>query len=94
MSMSTHIIAFFKPKEKWKKYKAIWDACNEAGVEPPDEVSKYFDYEDPKFDRGIRDDLTKHECCMEWNKEMESGYEIDVSKLPANVTHIRFFNSY
>ena len=33
--------------EEWKKHKAVWDACEAAGVDVPDETDDFFDGEDP-----------------------------------------------
>jgi hypothetical protein len=42
MSMSTHVKRIVPPDEQWKKMKAIYDSCEAAGIEAPDEVSDYF----------------------------------------------------
>jgi len=45
MSMSTHVIGFRLPDEKWKQMKAIWDAYDAANLDIPDEVFDYFSEE-------------------------------------------------
>lgn len=47
MSMSTHIVGFVPPDNKWRQMKVIYDACNEAGITVPEEVDDYFEGEAP-----------------------------------------------
>jgi hypothetical protein len=69
--------------------KAIWDACKKAGVEPPKEVRDFFGY-GPPDDAGVEVKLE----LREWHDDSRSGYELDIDKLPKNITVIRFYNSY
>jgi hypothetical protein len=50
MSMSMHVIGFVPPDGTWAQMKAIWDACQAAGVSLPDEVEDFFGGE-PKVRR-------------------------------------------
>lgn len=93
MSMSTYVIGFKPPDEKWKAMKKVWDACQAADIDTPKDVEEYFDGDEPD-DAGVVVELRKHACCKEYGAEMQSGYEIDVTKLPKDVTIIRFVNSY
>ena len=45
--MSTHIVGFKPPDEKWLKMKAVYESCHEASIDPPDDVMRFFGYEDP-----------------------------------------------
>lgn len=95
MGMSTWVEGYRPPDEEWKKMKAIWDACALAGVTPPEEVSDFFNGEDPK-ERGIEVDLVKSGCAQEI-EDVDAGrrgYEIEVDKIPPNVTWIRFVNGW
>jgi len=92
MGMSTSVIGFREPDEKWRKMKQIYDACVDAGVDIPKDVDEFFNWEPPS-DEGIKVDIDKiceryapHEAC--------DGYKIEISKLPENVTHICFWNSW
>lgn len=89
MSMSTHVIGFKPPDAKWKKMKEVWDACEKAGIDPPKEVSEFFNYENPD-ENGVEVELD----AAEWGDDGRQGYEIEVSKLPKGVTIIRFYNSW
>lgn len=93
MSMTTEVVGFRPPDAKWKRMKEVWDACTAACVDVPDEVDKFFDGEDPD-PAGIKIDLKEHACCEEYAEDAGGGYEIDISKLPKNVTRIRFVNSW
>lgn len=96
MGMSTHVVGFIPPDEGWKKMKAVWDTCALAGIDPPDEVSRFFQ-DMPPDDRGIeieRPELERLGAAREWSDDMCQGYEVDLSKLPPEVKFLRFFNSY
>ena len=99
MSMSTCVEAIRPPNEKWKKMKVAYDACKAAGAGIPDDVDDFFNGEPPddrgvvvchvsKYDKELPDWVTKVD------KEMQEGFEIDISKLPRDVTVLRFTNSY
>lgn len=93
MSMSTYVIGFHPPDAKWQQMKAVWDSCRSAGVDPPDEVLSFFDHEPPD-DAGVKINLEEHACCSKYGEDMTEGFEIDISKLPPNITKIRFYNSW
>jgi len=89
MSMSTHVIGFAPPDDKWKQMKAIWDACEAANVAPPKEVSEFFNGETPD-EGGVEVELS----FRKWEDSYRVGLEIDISALPAHVKTIRFYNSW
>lgn len=93
MSMSTHVIGFRPPDDKWKKMKAVWEACAKAGVEVPDDVLDFFNHVAPD-DRGVEVELEKLPCTKKYGGNMKEGFEVDVTKLPAGVTVLRFYNAY
>jgi len=93
MSMSTHVIGFHPPNDKWKQMKAIWDSCVSAGVDVPGEVYDFFDGESPD-ERGVEFDLKDAGVATEWEDRHRQGYELEIAKLPPNITHIRFYNSW
>lgn len=92
MSMSTHVVGFRPPDEKWEKMKAIWDACADAGITVPEEVEAFFNGGPPDA-AGVRIELEETTAVKEWSDECGSGFEVDVRELPAYVTIIRFYNS-
>ena len=96
MSMSIHCIGFKPVDDKWKKMKAVWDACYEAGVKLPDEVDNFFEFDQPD-EVGVRvseEILVDCGALSDWEDEDANGFELDVLNLPEDVTIIRFYNSF
>jgi hypothetical protein len=91
--MSTYVQGFKPPNEKWKKMKKAWDACADAGIGTPEEVDSFFGNEFPD-EAGVKVEIEEHECCSEIEGNAQTGFEIDVTKLPKDVTVIRFVNSW
>lgn len=88
--MSTHVIGFRAPDEKWRAMKAAWDSCKAAGVAPPSEVARFFDEREPDT-LGIE---VRDLALTPWCDDCRDGFELEIAKLPPNVTHLRFYNSY
>lgn len=93
MSMSTHVVGFHPPNEIWRRMKTAWQACKNACVDPPDEVVQFFNDKEPD-DSGVEIDLDEHESTSKYHTEYSAGIEVDLTKLPKNITKIRFINSY
>lgn len=91
MSMGSYIVGFCKPDEQFQKMVAVYNACKEAHVDLPEEVSDFFDDTEPDAS-GMEIDI--RDSVEEWSGDMSEGFEIDISKLPKNVKYIRFYNSY
>ena len=89
MAMSTYVVGFRPPDERWNQMKAVYDACGDAGVDPPEEVSRFFAWADP--DSGIEVDLG--EAARVFQTENTSGFEVILDKLPLDLKFIRFINS-
>lgn len=92
MGMSTTAVGFRPADEKWIKMKAVWEQCESLGVSIPAEVCDFFGGEPPRDKPGVEVDLG--DSCSEYNDESSQGFEIDISKLPANVQFIRVYNSW
>jgi hypothetical protein len=92
MGMSTHVVGFRIADEKFKKMKALWLSCDEMQVPVPDEVENYFEGEHPCNMEGCEVELG--DALEEYDTENGCGYQIDVSKLPKDLTILRFYNSY
>lgn len=97
--MSTRVEAIKPPNKKWEAMKAVYDACVAAGTSTPKEVDDFFNGGSPDTIGVIA--ATVHDSTKllpPWvtkvEREMESGFEIDVTKLPKDVTVVRFTNSY
>ncbi len=91
MGMSTHVVGFVPPDEKWEKMKQAYDACKELGIQPPNEVVEFFGHVAPD-PRGVKVDIEV--ATKEWSGDMRSGLEVEIAKIPKHVKVIRFFNSY
>jgi len=89
MSMSTRVTGFAPPDEKWQGMHSVWNACQAAGVAVPDEVTGFFGGEPPD-PAGVEIEIP----AREYHGDMEDGYEIDVSDIPAQCTVIRFINEW
>lgn len=91
--MFSYVKGIKPPDDKWKRMKAVYDSCDLAGIDVPEEVSEYFGWEEPD-NKGVVVDLDKHDCCKKYKADMQDGFEIDLTKLPKDITIIRFVNSY
>jgi hypothetical protein len=96
MGMSTHVVGFKPPDEKWQKMFAALQACAAAGVDVPDEVERFFEYDEPD-PTGVRvpeKTLIAAGAVAEWSDQYRQGFEINVAKLPKDVTVVRVYNSW
>lgn len=90
MGMSTYVIGFTSQDENYQKMKQIWENCVEMNILVPDEVDKFFDYEEPNKD-GINIKIPNRE----WSDgDMSTGIEVDIKNIPEIVEKIRFVNSW
>ena len=96
MGMSTHVVGFKPPDEKWQKMKAIWDACEAGGTDVPVAVEKFFDGEEPDAAGVVLEYAALKKCGVvtEWSDDSRQGYEIHIDKMPPDVKIIRVFNSW
>lgn len=89
MGMSTHVVGFRPPDEKWEKMKAVWDASVEADVSIPREVKDFFEGEDPD-PKGVAIRIPVEE----WQGDMQEGVQVWLDELPPDIKVIRFYNSW
>ena len=87
--MSTYIKGFKPPDEKWLKMKEVYDSCKKAGVDTPNEVKKFFNYEEPD-DAGVEIDIKTHD----YAEEMIEGFDVHLSEVPEDVKILRFYYVY
>ena len=95
MGMSTHVMGYKAPDDKWDQMKAVYDACMAAKIEVPSNVMEFFDHMKPD-PAGVEIDLLREwpDCVIEYNASSRNGYEIIVDQIPDDVTSIRVYNSY
>ena len=93
--MSTHLIGIKPPDDKWKKMKAAYDACADAGVDPPKEVMEFFSGGLPDDDGVIVDLSPKMGTAVEkWNGASCSGLQVELDKLSKDIKILRFYNTW
>ena len=93
MGMCTHVVGLREIDDEWRKMKAVWDACEAAVIDPPGEVTEFFEDRHPDETVGIEVDLPEG-AVREWKADMKDGFEIVIAELPSNVKVVRFYNSY
>lgn len=93
MGMTTYVRGIKPPDETWLKMKAVWNACDEAGVPIPVRVVDYFDHQPPD-EGGVEVRLDDSLAVTPYTADGVAGIEVDLSKLPDDVTILRFINSW
>lgn len=94
MGSSMHIKGIRPPDTEYQQMKAVYDACKSAKVPVPDRVMDFFDWQEPN-PNGILTDLDLSEAVNTWSDDNgREGFEVELAKLPANITHIRFYMSW
>jgi hypothetical protein len=94
MGMSSSLVGVRPPDAKWLAMKAAWEACEKAGVAPPTEVEEFFNGEKPD-PLGVVIGLQQSSAVREYAPhDAAEGYEVDLTKLPKDVTVLRFWNSW
>jgi hypothetical protein len=93
MSMSTHVVGFRPPDDRWQQMKAVWDAAKVAGIPVPDAVEDFFEGEPPD-PAGVTVELRNTSALREWKNDYAQGFELDVRQLPPEVHVVRFYNSW
>jgi len=89
--MSMNAVGFVPPDAKYDKMKGVYDACMKANMDMPEEVSEFFNWEEPSS-HGTQVDIGDAEA--EYKADMNEGIEVDLSKLPESVTVVRFYCSW
>lgn len=90
--MSTYVVGYRPADETWDKHLAVWEACDAAGVDIPQETLDFFDDESPLDKPGM--EVSIKNACKEYQNEYQQGYEVDITKLPKDVKILRFVNSW
>ena len=95
--MITHVIGFKSDdSELFKKHEAVLKACVVAEIkELPKETALFFG--DEMVDISLLDDKLEvdlNKCLLEYFNDGESGYELKVKDIPAEVDIIRFCNKW
>ncbi len=91
MSMSTYIRGIRPPDAKWLQMKTIWDGCKAVGIDPPDVVGSFFNWEEP-HPEGVEVEIQVPKA--QGKHETEDVWRIDLTDLPDDLRYIEFANSY
>lgn len=92
--MSTRIEAFVPDTDKeYQKHKQVYDVCTKADVSLPKETEEYFKGCDEP-EQKLQVELVKGQHYIIYGRDMEEGFEVELSQLPEGVTKIRFINSW
>lgn len=84
--MKISVEGFIPPDDTWHKMKAAYDACFSAGVEIPDTVIQFFNYELPS-EKGVKIDLSDDTDSVE--RVSDDTVEIDLKGLPKDVKTLK-----
>lgn len=91
MGMSTRVVGFRPPDDKWNKMRAIYIACVAADVEIPEQVMDFFNGEKPD-PSGVEVNLDN--ILKGFKMDGAEGFELELAHVPFGVSAIRFFNSW
>jgi hypothetical protein len=94
MGMSIGVYGIKPPDDDWRKMKAVYDACDAAGLPIPKQVERYFDDCAPDPSGVVVNLLREDRCTAEYHCDHAEGYEVTVDKLPPGVKIVRFVCSY
>lgn len=85
--VSIYAMGIIPPDEKYHKMSKVYNSCIAAEIKIPDDVEEFFNYQPPSG-KGTKVDIDK--ATSEDSYEMKKWIDVDLSKLPKNVDHIRF----
>ena len=90
-----YVIGFIPPDDEYKRKAEAWNACKAAGIEPPYELMRMFDGNEPDPSGMKLSDEKLRECgaLRRWVDEDSGGYELVIANLPPDVKSVRFYNS-
>lgn len=103
MGMSTHISGLKPIDDDWRKMKAVYDACEAAGIDIPHEVDEFFDCREPD-EKGVHVDLPfnnydnndskNHPAISKGSDSSSEWWDVEINSIPPDVKIIRFLHSW
>ena len=91
MGISVNIQGLKPVTEDYKKRLYIYKSCRELGIRPPEEIEEYFEYDSEPCDEGIivrfKENVVKESSDADYCRYY---YDVDLSKLPNDITKVRF----
>ena len=94
MGMSLCIFGIKPKDEKWNQMMNAYNACVNASVPVPKDVMVFFDYRNPNEMDGLEIDMDNHKSVQKYNDDSQSGFTIEIGKLPKDIKYIRVVNSW
>ena len=94
--MSTSVMGFKPPDVKFRKMLKAYRACEEAGVDIPDDVDDFFGGEPPEY-AGVVVHLNERKyasAVRPYKDDTREGYEVLLDELPEDIRILRFVNSW
>lgn len=94
MSMSTGVYGLRDLGHTFDKMMLIKNFCDAQGVSYPKEVVEYFGEDVEEDEDYLRNELAHVDikyAITEYGTDTEDGFEVDLSKLPEDVTKLRFY---
>ncbi len=88
MSVDLCVTGFAAPDKRYKAMLNVLNACKEANIDIPEDVDTFFDGDWNPNPDGMEVPLG---ACLKPTSVFNSGYTIDVSLIPSNVTHIKIY---
>lgn len=91
------------PDDEWKRMFAAYEACKAAGIAPPADVDRFFDYREPAAEgmtervaymgviRGRSTEAGTPLVAGLVEGEDRAGFVLDLSKVPKGVKQLRVY---
>lgn len=92
MGMSTYVQGLKPKTAEYQTMLDIYIACRKINIEVPKEIIDFFDGE--ICEDGIVTEVPKEAIREYADDYCREFFEVDLAKLPLDVTKIRFVNSY
>jgi hypothetical protein len=97
MGMDSSVIGLRDLDGQFEKMLKVKLACDEAGIEHPDDVYMYFQEQSELPEAGLRELLAEIDISAaveELNEDSVDGFTVHLARLPAEVIAVQFRNSY
>lgn len=85
--MDFDVVGIRAVDDHWKKMQKVWIACDQVGIDPPEEVEEFFNGR--AFDNA-EIEVELGDCAQLYGEE---GIQVCLKELPKNLTHLRFISN-
>ena len=93
MGMSSHVVGLQSSTAHHLRMVAAWRANAAAGVTQPPQLVQYFggaSVDESGFTVSVDVSVTAYND----PHHAREGFEVELAKVPAGITHLRFYNSW